>query len=53
MPYRINHIHIKAIDPRKTAEWWANTFDFAIVSGRDAPVRRSLRALRHWTRWLL
>jgi lactoylglutathione lyase len=32
MPYRINHIHIKAIDPRKTAEWWANTFDFKIVS---------------------
>jgi catechol 2,3-dioxygenase-like lactoylglutathione lyase family enzyme len=32
MPYRINHIHIKAIDPRKAAEWWANAFDFKIVS---------------------
>ena len=32
MPHRINHIHIKAVDPRKAAEWWANAFDYKIVS---------------------
>jgi catechol 2,3-dioxygenase-like lactoylglutathione lyase family enzyme len=32
MPFRINHIHIKAPDPRKTAEWWARAFAFKIVS---------------------
>ena len=32
MPFRINHIHIKATDPRKTAEWWARAFAFKIVS---------------------
>jgi len=32
MPYRINHIHIKALDPRKTAEWWVRAFAFKIVS---------------------
>ena len=28
MPFRINHIHIKAADPRKAAEWWAGAFGF-------------------------
>jgi catechol 2,3-dioxygenase-like lactoylglutathione lyase family enzyme len=32
MPFRINHIHIKATDPRKTAEWWVRAFAFKIVS---------------------
>lgn len=32
MPYRINHIHLKAPDPRKTAEWYAKAFNFKIVS---------------------
>ena len=32
MPFRINHIHIKAPDPRKTAEWWVRAFAFKIVS---------------------
>ena len=32
MPFRINHIHIKALDPRKTAEWWVRAFAFKIVS---------------------
>jgi hypothetical protein len=26
MAYRINHIHLKAPDPRKTAEWYAKAF---------------------------
>jgi lactoylglutathione lyase len=32
MPYRINHIHLKAPDPRKTAEWYARAFGFRIVN---------------------
>jgi catechol 2,3-dioxygenase-like lactoylglutathione lyase family enzyme len=32
MPYRINHIHLKAADPRKTAEWWVRAFNFRIKS---------------------
>jgi catechol 2,3-dioxygenase-like lactoylglutathione lyase family enzyme len=29
--YRINHIHLKAPDPRKTAEWYTRAFGFTIV----------------------
>jgi catechol 2,3-dioxygenase-like lactoylglutathione lyase family enzyme len=32
MPFRINHIHLKAPDPRKTAEWYEKAFLFKIVS---------------------
>ena len=32
MPFRINHIHIKSPDPRKTAEWYERAFAFKIVS---------------------
>ena len=32
MAYRINHIHLKAPDPRKTADWYAKAFAFKIVS---------------------
>jgi catechol 2,3-dioxygenase-like lactoylglutathione lyase family enzyme len=32
MSYRINHIHLKASDPRKTAEWYTTAFGFKIVS---------------------
>src|ERR1700733_2372901 len=32
MPFRINHIHIKALDPRKAADWWVRAFAFKIVS---------------------
>jgi lactoylglutathione lyase len=31
MAYRINHIHLKAPDPRKTAEWYARAFGFKIL----------------------
>jgi catechol 2,3-dioxygenase-like lactoylglutathione lyase family enzyme len=31
MLYRINHIHLKAPDPEKTAEWWVRAFNFRIV----------------------
>ncbi len=32
MGYRINHIHLKAPDPRKTADWYVKAFDFTVVS---------------------
>src|SRR4026209_632365 len=32
MPYRINHIHLKASDPRKTADWYVKAFPFKILS---------------------
>ena len=32
MGYRINHIHLKAPDPKKTADWYVKAFDFKIVS---------------------
>ncbi len=32
MGYRINHIHLKSPDPRKTAEWYVKAFDFQIAS---------------------
>ena len=32
MQYRINHIHLKAPDPEKTANWWVTAFNFKIVS---------------------
>ncbi len=32
MPFRINHVHIKALDPRKAAEWWEKAFAFKIES---------------------
>jgi len=32
MPYNINHIHLKSLDPEKTARWWVNAFKFEIVA---------------------
>jgi catechol 2,3-dioxygenase-like lactoylglutathione lyase family enzyme len=32
MAYRINHVHLKAPDPRKTAEWYVRAFNFTIVN---------------------
>jgi lactoylglutathione lyase len=32
MPFRINHIHLKAPDPKQTAEWYVKAFNFTIVS---------------------
>src|SRR5207237_8057918 len=32
MAFRINHIHLKAPDPRKTAEWYVRAFNFKIMS---------------------
>ena len=32
MAFRINHIHLKALDPRRTAEWYVGAFGFKIVN---------------------
>jgi lactoylglutathione lyase len=32
MAFRINHIHLKSPDPRKTAEWYVRAFSFTITS---------------------
>src|SRR5437762_7561379 len=32
MAFRINHIHLKSPDPRKTAEWYVRAFNFKIMS---------------------
>lgn len=32
MTYRINHIHLKASDPRHTADWYVGAFGFTIVN---------------------
>ena len=37
MPFRINHIHIKAPDPRKAAEWWVEAFGFKVLSDETRP----------------
>ena len=32
MTYEFNHVHLKAPNPRKTAEWYVAAFNFSIVS---------------------
>jgi len=32
MTFRINHIHLKAKDPKRTADWWVKAFNFKIVA---------------------
>jgi lactoylglutathione lyase len=32
MAYRINHIHLKAADPRRTADWYVRALNFKILS---------------------
>ncbi len=41
MAYAINHIHLKADDPQRSAGWWVQAFNFTIVSDnlRDGGVR--------------
>ena len=37
MAYELNHLHIKASDPGKTANWYVNAFNFTIVSDTMRP----------------
>lgn len=34
MAFRFEHLHLKAPDPKKTADWYVDAFDFEIVSDR-------------------
>ena len=38
MAYAINHIHLKANDPKRSADWWVQAFGFKIVSDTVRPV---------------
>ena len=35
MPYAINHIHLRATDPQRSAAWWVKAFNFTIVSDTE------------------
>lgn len=35
MQYRINHVHIRATDPRRSAQWYEKHFNAKIVSERE------------------
>lgn len=37
MPFPISHIHVKAREPRKTADWWVGAFGFKVVSDETRP----------------
>ena len=36
MPYAFEHVHLKAPDPAKTAQWYVEAFDFEIFSDKIA-----------------
>ena len=38
MPFNIDHIHLKSIDPKKTADWFVKAFNVEIVSDKVRPV---------------
>ena len=46
MSFRINHIHLKASDPRKTAEWYVNAFRFTILGDAVRPAPFGDRFIR-------
>ena len=35
MTYKFNHVHLKAPDPGKTADWYVAAFDFEIVDDQN------------------
>ncbi len=37
MAYEFNHLHLKAPDPKKTADWYVQAFNFKIVSDAVRP----------------
>ncbi len=38
MAYEFNHVHLKASDPGKTANWYVKAFNFKIISDTVRPV---------------
>jgi lactoylglutathione lyase len=41
MGYRINHLHLKTPDPRKTAQWYVDYLGAKVVSENEAPDGRT------------
>lgn len=37
MPYRVNHIHLKSPDPKKTADWYVKAFNLVVDSDMVRP----------------
>lgn len=35
MTYNFNHVHLKAPDPGKTADWYVKAFDFEIINDQN------------------
>ena len=35
MTYNFNHVHLKAPDPGKTADWYVTAFDFEIINDQN------------------
>ncbi len=38
MTFKINHIHLKTADPKKTADWWVKAFNFKIIGDETRAV---------------
>ena len=38
MAHEFNHVHLKAPDPKATADWYVEAFDFKIISDRTRDV---------------
>ncbi len=38
MGYAFHHIHIKAVEPRKTADWFVKAFNFKVLSDSARPI---------------
>jgi catechol 2,3-dioxygenase-like lactoylglutathione lyase family enzyme len=47
MAFRINHLHLKTPDPRKTAEWYVEHVGAKIVSEREVDGRTTFRLNLH------
>src|SRR5437870_5511466 len=47
MAFRINHLHIKTSDPRKTAQWFVENLDAKIVRENRSDERLSFRLDLH------
>lgn len=45
MSYRVNHLHIKTPDPRKTAQWYVDYLGAKVVSERKSPSGRPILRL--------
>ena len=45
MTYNFNHVHLKAPDPGKTADWYVTAFDFEIINDQN-PRPLGVRGIR-------